>query len=197
MSLLAPGAKIVVATHNPGKLMEIQDLLRPLGLDAVSAGSLGLPEPEETGTTFAANAVLKAEAAAHASGLPALSDDSGLCVEALGGAPGIYSARWAGPAKDFNLAMQKVEAELAGHPDRRAHFICALCLAFPDGRHQIFEGRVDGRLVWPARGAKGFGYDPMFIPEGHAMTFGEMEPEAKHAMSHRARAFALFLEALK
>ena len=197
MSLLAPGAKIVVATHNPGKLVEIQDLLRPLGLDAVSAGSLGLPEPEETGTTFAANAVLKAEAAAHASGLPALSDDSGLCVEALGGAPGIYSARWAGPAKDFNLAMQKVEAELAGRPDRRAHFICALCLAFPDGRHQIFEGRVDGRLVWPARGAKGFGYDPMFIPEGHAMTFGEMEPEAKHAMSHRARAFALFLEALK
>ena len=197
MSLLAKGSRIVVATHNPGKLTEIQDLLRPLGLEAISAGSLGLPEPEETGLTFAANAIIKAEASATASGLPALSDDSGLCVAALDGAPGIYSARWAGPSKDFSLAMEKVEEALTGKANRAAHFICALCLAFPDGRHQVFEGRVDGTLVWPPRGTRGFGYDPMFFPEGESLTFGEMEPQEKHAMSHRARAFRLFLDALR
>ena len=197
MSLLAKGSRIVVATHNPGKLTEIQDLLRPLGLEAISAGSLGLPEPEETGLTFAANAIIKAEASATASGLPALSDDSGLCVAALDGAPGIYSARWAGPSKDFSLAMEKVEEALTGKANRAAHFICALCLAFPDGRHQVFEGRVDGTLVWPPRGTRGFGYDPMFLPEGESLTFGEMEPQEKHAMSHRARAFRLFLDALR
>jgi XTP/dITP diphosphohydrolase len=199
MSLLPKGTRIVVATHNPGKLTEINDLLRPLGLDAVSAGSLGLPEPDETGDTFAANAILKAQASAMGAGLPALSDDSGLCVDGLDGDPGIYSARWAGPSKDFSVAMQLVEDELQkrGTNNRRAHFICALCLAFPDGTHKVFEGRVDGTLVWPPRGAKGFGYDAMFLPDGESLTFGEMEPDAKHAMSHRARAFKLFLDALK
>lgn len=199
MSLLPKGTRIVVATHNPGKLTEINDLLRPLGLDAVSAGSLGLPEPDETGDTFAANAILKAEASAMGSGLAALSDDSGLCVDGLDGDPGIYSARWAGPSKDFSVAMQLVEAELQkrGTDNRRAHFICALCLAFPDGTHKVFEGRVDGTLVWPPRGKKGFGYDAMFLPDGESLTFGEMEPDEKHAMSHRARAFKLFLDALK
>jgi non-canonical purine NTP pyrophosphatase (RdgB/HAM1 family) len=196
MSLLPKGTQIVVATHNPGKLSEIQDLLHPLGLAAVSAASLGLPEPDETADSFAGNAILKAVAAAKASGLPALSDDSGLCVDSLGGAPGIYSARWAGPTKDFGLAMQKVESELAGNPDRRAHFICALCLAFPSGQQQVFEGRIDGNLVWPPRGSKGFGYDAMFVPENKIHTFGEIEPDEKHAMSHRAKAFKLFLEAL-
>ena len=199
MSLLPKGTRIVVATHNPGKLTEINDLLRPLGLDAVSAGSLGLPEPDETGNTFAANAILKAQASAMGAGLPALSDDSGLCVDGLDGDPGIYSARWAGPSKDFSVAMQLVESELQkrGTSNRRAHFICALCLAFPDGTHKVFEGRIDGTLVWPPRGAKGFGYDAMFLPDGESLTFGEMEPDAKHAMSHRARAFKLFLDALK
>jgi XTP/dITP diphosphohydrolase len=199
MSLLPKGTRIVVATHNPGKLTEINDLLRPLGLDAVSAASLGLPEPDETGDTFAANAILKAEASAKGSGLAALSDDSGLCVDGLDGDPGIYSARWAGPSKDFSVAMELVEAELQkrGSTNRRAHFICALCLAFPDGTHKVFEGRVDGTLVWPPRGQKGFGYDAMFLPDGESLTFGEMEPDEKHAMSHRARAFKLFLDALK
>lgn len=199
MSLLPKGTRIVVATHNPGKLTEINDLLRPLGLDAVSAGSLGLPEPDETGNTFAANAILKAQASAMGAGLPALSDDSGLCVDGLDGDPGIYSARWAGPSKDFSVAMQLVEDELQkrGTNNRRAHFICALCLAFPDGTHKVFEGRVDGTLVWPPRGAKGFGYDAMFLPDGESLTFGEMESSEKHAMSHRARAFKLFLDALK
>ena len=199
MSLLPKGTRIVVATHNPGKLTEINDLLRPLGLDAVSAGSLGLPEPDETGDTFAANAILKAQASAMGAGLPALSDDSGLCVDGLDGDPGIYSARWAGRSKDFSVAMQLVEDKLKkrGTSNRRAHFICALCLAFPDGTHKVFEGRVDGTLVWPPRGAKGFGYDAMFLPDGESLTFGEMEPSEKHAMSHRARAFKLFLDALK
>ncbi|MDP4823234.1 MAG: RdgB/HAM1 family non-canonical purine NTP pyrophosphatase [Aestuariivirgaceae bacterium] len=198
MSLLPKGTRIVVATHNPGKLTEINDLLRPLGLDAVSAASLGLPEPDETGSTFAANAILKAQASALGANLAALSDDSGLCVDSLDGEPGIYSARWAGPSKDFSVAMQLVEDELQkrGTSNRRAHFICALCLAFPDGKTHVFEGRVDGTLVWPPRGKRGFGYDAMFLPDGESLTFGEMEPDAKHAMSHRARAFKLFLDAL-
>lgn len=195
---LAPGTRLVVATHNAGKLREIRDLVGPCGLDAVSAGDLGLPEPEETGATFAANAILKAQAAASAARLPALSDDSGLAVDILGGDPGIYSARWAGPAKDFSLAMQRVADAVrakGGWDDGRgptARFVCALCLAFPDGTPTVFEGIVAGRLVWPPRGTRGFGYDPMFVADGHSLTFGEMQPEAKHAISHRARAFALF-----
>jgi XTP/dITP diphosphohydrolase len=198
MSLLPKGTRLVVATHNPGKLTEINDLLRPLGFDAVSAASLGLAEPDETGDSFAANAILKAQASAMASGLPALSDDSGLCVDGLDGAPGIYSARWAGPSKDFSQAMQLVESELQKirTSNRRAHFICALCLAFPDGTTHVFEGRVDGTLVWPPRGTRGFGYDAMFLADGESLTFGQMEPSEKHAMSHRARAFQLFLDAL-
>lgn len=189
------GGRLVVASHNAGKVREIRDLLAPFGVDVVSAGELDLPEPEETGKTFAANAELKALAAAQASGLPALSDDSGLAVEALDGAPGIYSARWAGPLKDFQAAMARINAELADTDDRRAHFVCALTLAWPDGHMETFEGRVDGTLTWPPRGDKGFGYDPMFVPEGHAVTFAEMEPAEKHAMSHRARAFALLVAA--
>jgi XTP/dITP diphosphohydrolase len=195
---LARGTKLVVATHNPGKLSEIRDLIEPFGMAAVSAGELGLTEPEETGTTFAANAILKAAAAANASGLPALSDDSGLAVDALGGDPGIYSARWAGPTKDFSIAMARVADELQAKgawdtkPGPAAQFVCALCLAFPDGTEHVFEGIVEGHLVWPARGTRGFGYDPMFVPEGGKLSFGEMEAEAKHAISHRARAFALF-----
>jgi XTP/dITP diphosphohydrolase len=188
--------RLVVATHNPGKAREIADLLRPFGVDLVTAGDLGLPEPEETETTFRGNAELKARAAAAASGLPALADDSGMAAEALGGAPGVYSARWAGPEKDFAAAMKRVEDALSveadpdGETDRRASFICVLSLAWPDGRIESFEGEVRGRLVWPPRGEKGFGYDPMFAPEGEDETFGEMEPERKHGMSHRARAFA-------
>jgi len=187
------GGRLVIASHNPGKLAEIADLLRPFEIETVSAGALDLPEPEETGTSFAANAALKALAAARASGLPALADDSGLVVPALGGRPGIYSARWAGPSKDFRLAMERVERELAGESDRRAYFVCALCLAWPDGHRETCEGRVDGELVWPPRGGRGFGYDPMFRPEDHDVTFGEMEPALKHAMSHRARAFEKLL----
>ena len=183
------GSRLVVASHNPGKVREIADLLRPYAIEPVSAGALGLPEPEETGTTFRENAGLKAWSAAHGSGLPALADDSGLVAHALEGAPGILSARWAGPGKDFGVAMERVEAALAGKGDRRAHFICALALAWPDGHVESFEGRVDGVLVWPPRGSCGFGYDPMFLPEGGRQTFGEMEPSAKHAISHRARAF--------
>ena len=186
------GERLVVASHNPGKLREIGDLMRPLGIAAVAAGDLDLPEPDETAATFAGNAEIKALAAATASGLPALSDDSGLCVDALGGDPGIYSARWAGPDKDFRIAMDKVHAALDGHVSR-AHFVCALCLAWPDGHMETVEGRVDGEIVWPPRGEKGFGYDPVFRPDGHDITFGEMEPAAKHAMSHRADAFAKLL----
>lgn len=189
------GGRLVVASHNAGKVREIRELLAPFGAEVISAGDLGLPEPEETGTTFAANAELKALAAAKAANLPALSDDSGLAVEALGGAPGIYSARWAGPSKDFGAAMARINDELAGQDDRRGHFVCALTLAWPDGHCETFEGRVDGTLVWPPRGSQGFGYDPMFLPEGEDLTFGEMEPAAKHAMSHRARAFALLVAA--
>ena len=182
------GGRLTVASHNPGKVAEIADLLGPFGIEAVSAGSLGLPEPEETGATFAANAVLKA-VAASAAGLPALADDSGLAVHALGGAPGIFSARWAGPARDFGIAMGRVHAELGDRP-RGAEFVCALALAWPDGHVETFEGRIAGRLVWPPRGERGFGYDPIFVADGHGLTFGEMRPEAKHAVSHRARAFA-------
>lgn len=184
---------LVVASHNPGKVREIADLLGPHGIEPISAGALDLPEPEETGLTFIANAELKAVQAADLSGLPALADDSGLCVEALDGNPGIYSARWAGPDKDFGLAMRRVWQELTARgPDvgHNAHFICALCVAWPDGHTESFEGRVDGVIVWPPRGDRGFGYDPIFMPHGHRITFGEMAPQAKHAMSHRARAFA-------
>lgn len=193
--------RLVVASHNAGKVWEIKQLIAPFGLDAVSAGDLNLPEPEETETTFAGNARLKALAAATASGLPALADDSGLEVDVLGGAPGIYSARWAGPSKDFALAMKKVAEEVTarhGWPadgaesGPKANFICTLCLAWPNGETELFEGRVDGVLVWPARGGNGFGYDPMFLAEGKLQTFGEMEPAEKHAMSHRSKAFAAF-----
>jgi XTP/dITP diphosphohydrolase len=202
MAIELPDNKLVVASHNPGKVREIGDLLRPLGIEAVSAGELGLPEPEETEDSFEGNARLKAEAASVASGLAALSDDSGLCVDALGGAPGIYSARWAGPDKNFTTAMQKVEHELrdryALSPDqRKAHFVCALCLAIPGHPSKVYRGEVHGVLVWPPRGDHGFGYDPVFQPEGYGITFGEMDPAAKHAISHRARAFAQLVAALK
>ena len=199
--------RLVIATHNPGKLWEMRGLLEPYGTDAVSAGDLVIPEPEETGTTFRANARLKAEVAAAAGQLPAFADDSGLVVEALGGAPGIYSARWAGPQRDFRMAMEKVNERLtacgAVSPQaRRAAFIAALCLAWPDGHVEEFEGRVDGTLIWPPRGDKGFGYDPMFLPDGHTRTFGEMPSEEKHGLpphgkglSHRARAFLKLAEA--
>ncbi len=185
------GKKLVVASHNAGKVREIGALLEPFGIETVSAGELGLPEPEETGLTFQANAELKARAAADASGLLALADDSGLAVTALNGDPGIYSARWAGPEKDFGLAMEKVEHALqeTGSSDRSAAFICGLAVAAPDGEMDYFEGRVEGTLVWPPRGDKGFGYDPVFVAEGYDITFGEMDPEAKHAISHRADAF--------
>jgi XTP/dITP diphosphohydrolase len=197
---LKSGTRLVVASHNPGKVREINALLAPYGIDAVSAGELGLPEPEETGATFIANAELKALSAARESGLPALADDSGLEVAALDGAPGVYSARWAGETKDFALAMNRVEKELelrdAKTPEQRgANFICALTLATPDGACETFEGKVFGTLVWPPRGNRGFGYDPVFLAHGEAQTFGEMEPEKKHGQSHRARAFELFREA--
>lgn len=188
--------RLVIATHNKGKLVEMADLLAPYGFACVAAGELGLAEPAETADSFAGNAALKARAAADASGLPALADDSGLAVDALGGRPGIHSARWAetgGPdgatVRDFRRAMERVNRELGDSPDRRAHFVCALCLAWPDGRLRCFEGRVDGTLVWPPRGGRGFGYDPMFLPDGYDQTFGEMDPAAKHAISHRAQAF--------
>ena len=186
--------KLVVASHNAGKVREIGDLMRPFRVETVSAGDLGLPEPEETEPTFEGNARLKARAAAQASGLPALADDSGLAVAALGGDPGIYSARWAETAKgrDFGHAMQTVwqKLEALGAPDpRRAAFHCALTLAWPDGHDETFLGTCAGRLVWPPRGDQGFGYDPMFVPEGFEITFGEMDPAKKHAMSHRADAF--------
>jgi XTP/dITP diphosphohydrolase len=183
------GDRLVIATHNPGKLREIAALIAPFGVDCVSAGSLGLPEPEETGLTFEENAILKARAASDRSGLPALADDSGLCVAALGGDPGIYSARWAGQGKDFADAMRRVEEQLAGKSDRSAFFVAALALAWPDGHIEVFRGEAHGMLVWPPRGGRGFGYDPMFLPNGGTQTFGEMDPDAKHAISHRAEAF--------
>lgn len=195
---LAPG-KLVIASHNKGKIREIAELLGPAGIEPVSAGELGLPEPEETGTTFIANAELKARLAADLSGLPALADDSGLCVEALGGDPGIFSARWAGETKDFGLAMRLVHDKLAEkgpEAGRDAHFVCALAVAWPDGHIESFEGRVDGLIVWPPRGEKGFGYDPIFQPLGREETFAEIEPAEKHAISHRADAFARLKAAL-
>lgn len=190
--------ELVLATHNPGKLKEIAALMAPFGVTTLGAGALDLPEPEETGTSYTANAELKARAAALGSGKPALADDSGLSVAALGGAPGIHSARWAGPAKDFALAMHKVAQDLhkAGAEDWSAEFVCALSLAWPDGHCESVEGRVAGTLVWPPRGDRGFGYDAMFQPDGYAaLTFGEMDPAKKHAMSHRAVAFAKLVDA--
>ncbi|MGD9617595.1 MAG: RdgB/HAM1 family non-canonical purine NTP pyrophosphatase [Alphaproteobacteria bacterium] len=190
---IVAGERLVVASHNPGKVVEIEALLRPFGVAAVGAASLGLKEPEETGATFEENAALKARAASEASGLVALADDSGLVVPALGGAPGIYSARWAGPGKDFSHAMERVWRELGamgiGEGDRRAHFVAVLALTWPDGEIAGFRGEVHGRLVWPPRGERGFGYDPMFVPDGYEMTFGEIDPDEKHRISHRARAF--------
>lgn len=199
--------KVVLATHNSGKLREMRELLSPHGVEVVSAGELGLPEPEENGTTFEANAKIKAEAAAKASNLPAFADDSGLAVDALNGAPGIYSARWAGSSKNFAQAMRVVEEKLheanATTPEaRKAAFISALCVAWPDGETITFEGRVNGTLVWPPRGTAGFGYDPMFLPDGKTKTFGEMTADEKHGLpphgeglSHRARAFLKLAEA--
>jgi XTP/dITP diphosphohydrolase len=196
--------KVVIATHNPGKLTELRDLLAPHGVDAVSAGELGLPEPDETGSTFAENARIKARAATEATGLPAFADDSGLCVDALGGEPGIYSARWAGPEKNFDAAMQTIEDKLSAlkTSNRRASFVAALCLAWPDGHTEDFEGRVEGTLVWPPRGTLGFGYDPIFLPNGFERTFGEMSTDEKHGLpprgkglSHRARAFVQLADA--
>lgn len=207
MRKLEPG-RLVIASHNPGKVHEIAELLGPHGVEPVSAAELDLPEPDEIGVSFIENADLKARAAADLAGLPALADDSGLCVEALGDRPGIFSARWAYPdphvlpaagpgevtgERDFDLAMRRVQDELeALGPDasRNAHFVCALALVWPDGHAEWFEGRVDGTLVWPPRGDRGFGYDPMFVPAGHEQTFGEMDPAEKHRISHRADAFA-------
>jgi XTP/dITP diphosphohydrolase len=196
---LSRGATLVVASHNQGKVREINDLLAPFCIATRGAAELGLAEPEETETTFAGNAALKARAAADASGLPALADDSGLAVTALDGAPGIYSARWAGAAKDFGFAIQRVERELREKSarDLSAKFVCALALAEPGKEPEIFEGEVHGHLVFPPRGTKGFGYDPIFVADGMSETFGEMEPARKHAMSHRARAFAKLVAALK
>ena len=197
----------MIATHNPGKLAEMRDLIAAYGVEATSAGELGLRDPEETGTTFRANARIKAQAAAKASGMASFADDSGLAVDALGGKPGIHSARWAGPEKDFRFAMNEIQTKLieqgAKAPEqRRAHFVSALCVAWPDGHLEEFEATVDGTLVWPPRGDKGFGYDPMFLPDGHALTFGEMSSDDKHGLpprgkglSHRARAFLKLAEA--
>jgi XTP/dITP diphosphohydrolase len=199
--------RLLIATHNPGKLKEMRELLAPYRIEAISAAQMNLSEPDETGTTFRANALIKAQAAARASGLPAFADDSGLAVDALGGEPGVYSARWAGPERNFGLAMQTIEDRLgergAMTPERRkAHFVSALCVAWPDDHVEEFEGRIDGTLVWPPRGDKGFGYDPMFLPDGHTRTFGEMSGEEKHGLpprgtglSHRARAFLKLAEA--
>ena len=192
---LPRGSHLVVASHNEGKVREIKALLGPHGIVAVSAGSLGLPEPEETGLTFAANAEIKAHASAKGSGHAALADDSGLCVEALDGAPGIYSARWAGPTKDFRIAMTRIHDELRhkGLTTSAAKFVCALCVALPSGEFQTFEGEVYGRLTFPPRGDHGFGYDPIFIADGMEETFAEIDPAKKHAMSHRAKAFEKLL----
>ena len=199
--------RLVIATHNPGKLAEMRELLAPYGIEATSAGELGLREPDETGMTFRDNARIKAEAASKATGLPAFADDSGIAVDALDGAPGIYSARWAGSEKNFARAMGMIDEKLrergaTAPADRRAHFVSALCVAWPDGHVEEFEARVDGTLVWPPRGDQGFGYDPMFVPDGHARTFGEMPSEEKHGLpprgkglSHRARAFLKLAEA--
>ena len=201
MLRLKRGGSLVMATHNQGKLREFRDLLGPLGIEVLASGELGVPEPVESGETFAENARIKAVIAAFATGMPALADDSGLAVEALGGEPGVHSARWAGEPRDFYRAMARVEEELrakgATAPEaRRARFVCVLCLANSLGAVQFFEGTVAGHLVWPPRGTKGFGYDPIFVPEGYDRTFGEMDPAQKHAISHRANAFAAFKAAI-
>ncbi len=202
MPKLTPG-KLVIASHNAGKVREIRALLAPYGIEPVSAASLDLPEPDETGTTFAANALLKAVSSCDLSGIVALADDSGLCVEALGGEPGVYTANWAEPEdggpRNWSMAMQKIEDRLQAlgqDVSRRAHFVCTLALVWPDGSDALFEGRVDGTLVWPPRGTRGFGYDPMFIADGRTETFGEMDPDAKTAISHRADAFAKLVAAV-
>ena len=199
--------RLVIATHNLGKLNEMRELLAPYRIEAISAGEMGLSEPEETGTSFQANARIKAQAAAQAAGLPAFADDSGLMVDALDGAPGIHSARWAGPDRNFARAMKTIEQKLRDRgattsERRKAHFVCALCVAWPDGHVEEFEARVSGQLIWPPRGDKGFGYDPIFLPDGQTRTFGEMSSEEKHGLpprgqglSHRARAFLKLAEA--
>jgi XTP/dITP diphosphohydrolase len=199
--------RLLIATHNPGKLAEMRELLAPFKIEAISAGEMGLPEPDETGTSFRANARIKAATAATASGLPAFADDSGLVVDALDGDPGIYSARWAGPDKNFRAAMETIEQKLqeagaTAAAQRKAHFVSALCVAWPDAHVEEFEARVDGTIVWPPRGDQGFGYDPVFLPDGYARTFGEMPSEEKHGLpprgkglSHRARAFLKLAEA--
>ena len=195
MRKIRTGEKLVLASHNQGKLREIESLLRPHGVDVVSAGALGLPEPMEDAPDFAGNARIKALAAATATGLPSLSDDSGFCVAALNGDPGVLSARWAGESKDFGAAMALVHERMGAATDQRAWFVAALCLAWPDGHTETFVGRIDGIVVWPPRGQHGFGYDPMFQADGASVTFGEMDPDEKHAVSHRARAFAQVLAA--
>ena len=195
----AAGDRLVLASHNKGKIAEFRELLAPMRIEIVSSAELGLPEPEETGDSFAANALLKAEATAKAAGLPALADDSGIEIEALGGAPGIYSARWAGEDRDFSAAMARVERELTAKgaltPPPRANFTCVLCLATPQGEAEFYEGKVFGHLTFPPRGRNGFGYDPIFVADGHSETFGEMRPEDKHRISHRAIAFEAFAKA--
>jgi XTP/dITP diphosphohydrolase len=193
-----PFEKLVIASHNQGKLREIKALVAPFGIEVLSAGDLGVEEPEETEDSFIGNALLKAHVSAKATGLPALADDSGLEVVALGGAPGIYSARWAGEPRDFYAAMREVERQLlaSGNPDRSARFVCVLALVTPDGHEQVFEGEVSGQLVFPPRGERGFGYDPIFIAKGQTQTFGEIDPDVKHAMSHRADAFGKFVAAV-
>ena len=189
------GNTLIVASHNEGKVKEIKDLLKNLRIQVVSARNLGLAEPEETGATFRENAELKAGLASQAANLPALADDSGLAIEALGGEPGIFSARWGGESRDFNLAMEKVEKRLAGNKNRSAAFVCALSLSWPDGHFETFEGRVNGSICWPPRGERGFGYDPIFIASGMDLTFGEINPALKHSISHRADAFRQLSEA--
>ncbi len=200
MKPLSPGDRLVIASHNSGKVVEFRELLAPMGVALSSSGEMNLPEPEETGDSFIANAALKAIETARACGFYALADDSGIEIEALGGAPGIYSARWAGESRDFYAAMARVEQELAGkglvEALPRANFTCVLCLAEPSGDHQCFEGKVFGHLTFPPRGTHGFGYDPIFVPDGHTITFGEMEPAEKHRISHRAIAFKAFAQAM-
>jgi len=200
MRKLQPG-RLVIASHNQGKVREIRALLAPFGIEPVAASDLGLPEPEETGTTFAENALIKARASAEGSGIVALADDSGLCVDALGGEPGVYTADWAETpqGRDWELAMRKVEDSmeaLGSNVDRSARFVCTLALCWPDGETALFEGQISGHLTWPPRGELGFGYDPVFVPEGHDQTFAEIEPEEKHAISHRAEAFKKLVNAL-
>jgi XTP/dITP diphosphohydrolase len=199
MVTLARGDKLVLASHNKGKLAEFRDLLAPYGIEVLSAGDLGVPEPEETGETFEENARLKAVVSTFSTGLPALADDSGLEVDALGGAPGVYSARWAGETRDFGAAMARLEKELGekgagGGEAPRANFTCVLCLATPDGEAELFEGKAFGHLAFPPKGSNGFGYDPIFVADGQTLSFGEMDAAAKHAISHRAVAFAKFAE---